>query len=212
MKKSLLPVAFAAALAAGMLSACVEMAAVGVGAAVLSSQDRRTTGTQVEDEGIELRVTNRVSERFGDKVHINVISYNRSILITGEVPDDKVKAEIERIALGVPNVRGVTNDLQVAGVSSLTSRASDATITGKVKARFLDGQRFSPLHVKVVTEASVVYLMGIVTESEATAAVELARTTGGVRKVVKLFEYCKPTDAVCQPGDKPKGEEPARKK
>jgi osmotically-inducible protein OsmY len=211
MKKTSLLIAIAAPLVAGALSGCVGVAAVGVGAAALSAVDRRTTGTQVEDEGIELRVTNRISERLGDKVHVNVTSYNRNVLLTGEVPDEKAKAEIEKIALGMANARGVTNELQVAGGSSLTSRASDATITGKVKARFLDANKFNVLSVKVVTEASVVYLLGIVTEQEAADAVEIARTTGGVRKVVKVFEYCKPTDAVCAPSAaKPKTEEPKK--
>ena len=187
------------ALLAVSLQGCIEMAVVGAGAAALSVVDRRATGAQIDDEGIELRATNRVSERFGDKVHVNITSFNRSVLVTGEVPDAKAKAEIEKIISGTANVRGVTNDLQVAGGSSLSSRASDATITGKVKARFLDANRFNTLLVKVVTEASVVYLMGIVTESEAAAATDVARTTGGVRKVVKVFEYCKPTDAVCAP-------------
>jgi osmotically-inducible protein OsmY len=196
-------------LAAGALSGCVGVAAVGVGTAVVSSVDRRTTGTQVEDEGIELRVTNRIAGRFGDKVHVNVTSYNRNVLLTGEVPDGQAKAEIEKIVLGVANTRSVTNELQVAGGSSLTSRANDAAITGKVKARFLDANRFNVLSVKVVTEASVVYLLGIVTEQEAADAVEIARTTGGVRKVVKVFEYCKPADAICAPpaSAKPKAEE-----
>ena len=181
------------------LQGCIEMAVVGAGAAALSAVDRRSTGAQVDDEGIELRATNRVSERFGDKVHVNITSFNRSVLVTGEVPDAKAKAEIEKIISGTVNVRSVTNDLQVVGGTSLSSRASDATTTGKVKARFLDANRFNPLLVKVITEAAVVYLMGIVTESEAAAAVDVARTTGGVRKVVKVFEYCKPTDAVCAP-------------
>ncbi|MEK6244150.1 MAG: BON domain-containing protein [Pseudomonadota bacterium] len=191
------------------LQGCIEMAVVGVGAVLLGIEDRRTAGTMVEDEGIELRATNRVSERFGDKVHVNITSYNRSVLVTGEVPDEKTKVEIEKIVIGAPNVRSVTNDLQVAGGSALSSRASDATITGKVKARFVDANRFNALLVKVVTEASVVYLMGIVTESEAAAAVEVARTTGGVRKVVKVFEYCKPTDAICAPS-RPRAEEPKK--
>jgi osmotically-inducible protein OsmY len=209
MKKNLLLIAFAVPLVGSTLSGCIGVAAVGVGTAVVSSVDRRTTGTQVEDEGIELRVTNRIAERFGDKVHTNVTSYNRNVLLTGEVPDEKAKAEIEKITLGVANARGVTNELQVAGGSSLTSRASDATITGKVKARFLDANKFNVLSIKVVTEASVVYLLGIVTEREAADAVEIARTTGGVRKVVKVFEYCKPADAICAPPApaKPKAEE-----
>ena len=191
------------------LQGCIEMAVVGAGTAVLSAVDRRTTGVQVDDEGIELRSTNRVSERFGDKVHVNITSYNRSVLVTGEVPDAATKAEIEKLIQVVPSVRGVTNDLQVAGGASLTSRASDATITGKVKARLFDSGKLNPIHVKVITEASVVYLLGIVTEAEANVAVEVARTTGGVRKVVKVFDYCKPTDAVCAP-PKPKAEEPKK--
>ena len=206
MKKTSLLIALAAPLIAGTLSGCLGVAAVGVGTAVISAVDRRTTGAQVDDEGIELRASNRVNERFGDKVHVNITSYNRSVLITGEVPDQNAKSEIEKIVSGTVNVRSVTNDLQVADGASLSSRASDATITGKVKARFVDANTFNAFQVKVVTEASVVYLMGIVTESEAAAAVEVARTTGGVRKVVKVFEYCKPTDAVCAPA-KPKAEE-----
>lgn len=192
------------------LQGCIEMAVVGLGAAAFSAADRRTTGAQVEDEGIELRVTNRISERFGDRVHVNVTSYNRSVLLTGEVPDEKTKAEVEKIVLSLANARSATNDLQVAGGSSLSSRASDATITGKVKARFLDANRFNVLNVKVVTEASVVYLLGIVTEQEAADAVEVTRTTGGVRKVVKVFEYCKSSDAICAPRTRPKAEEPKK--
>jgi osmotically-inducible protein OsmY len=191
-------------LLAAALAGCVEMAAVGVGAAVVSAVDRRTTGAQIDDEGIELRSTNRISERFGDRVHVNVTSFNRHALITGEVADDKTKAEIEKIVLGVPNARAVTNDLRVAAKTTLENRANDAGITGKVKARFLDAGKFSAVHIKVVTEASVVYLMGVVTEQEAADAVEIARTTGGVRKVVKLFDYCKPTDAACAPREQRK--------
>lgn len=211
MKKTRLPLLLVVPLIAMLLQGCIEMAAVGVGAAALSVVDRRTTGTQVEDEGIELRASNRISERFGDKVHVNVTSFNRSVLLTGEAPDAKARVEIEKIVLGLPSVRGVTNDVQVAGITSYTARASDATITGKVKARFVDAGKFNALHVKVVTEVSVVYLLGIVTESEAAAAVEIARTTGGVRKVVKVFDYCKPADPVCAPRDKPKAEEPKKK-
>ena len=190
-----------------VLSGCVGVAAVGIGTAALSFEDRRTAGTQVEDEGIELRASNRIGERFADRVHVNITAFNRAVLLTGEVPDAAAKAEIEKIAFGIQNVRGVTNDIQVAGGSSLTSRASDATITGKVKARMLDSGKLNPIHVKVVTEAGVVYLLGLVTEGEAADAVEIARTTGGVRKVVKVFDYCKPTDAVCLPREQPKAED-----
>lgn len=212
MKKSRFSWLLILPLLAVFLQGCIEMAVVGMGTAAISAVDRRTTGVQVDDEGIELRATNRVSERFGDKVHVNITSYNRNVLVTGEVPDAKAKAEIEKLVQGVPNVRGVTNDLQVAGAASLSSRASDATITGKVKARLFDSGKLNPIHVKVITESSVVYLLGIVTETEANDAVEVARTTGGVRKVVKVFDYCKPTDAICARGDKPKpkAEEPKK--
>ena len=189
---------------AGTLAGC-ELAVIGAGgAAITSAQDRRTTGAQVDDEGIELRASNHIGSRWGDKVHVNVTSYNRTVLLTGEVPDGTVKSEIGRLVLGLPNVRGAINELQIAGISSLPSRTNDAYITSKVKARFLDANRFNPIHVKVVTEAGVVYLLGIVTEQEAADAVEIARTTSGVRKVIKIFEYCKPTDEVCRPPAKAK--------
>jgi len=193
--RSLLLVSFAVL----ALQGCIEMAAVGVGAGVMSAVDRRTTGAQVDDEGIELRSNNRISERFGDRVHVNVTSFNRSVLITGEAPDAKTKDEIEKIVAAVPNARAVTNELTLTGNSTLSNRANDASITGKVKARYLDAGKFNPLHVKVVTERSIVYLLGVVTEQEAADAVEIARTTGGVRKVVKIFDYCKPSDAACAP-------------
>ena len=171
----------------------------GAASAVTSLEDRRSTGAQIDDESIEIRATNRVNDRFGDRVHVNVTSYNRIALVTGEVPDERARQEAEKIVLAVPNVRGVTNDLQIAGVSSLGSRANDSYLTTKVRGRLLDTKRISPVHVKVVSEAGVVYLMGIVTEPEADEAVEIARTTGGVRKVVKVFEYCKPGDERCPP-------------
>lgn len=189
----------AALAASALLQGCLEMAVVGAGAGVVSAVDRRTTGTQIEDEGIELRVANRIGERFGDRAHVNVTTFNRSVLLTGEVPDAAAKSEVEHIARGVPNVRGVTNEVQVAGVSAYSARASDSTITGKVKARFLDSNKFNPIHVKVVTEAGVVYLLGLVTDREAADATEIARTTSGVRKVVKVLEYCKTTDEACRP-------------
>jgi osmotically-inducible protein OsmY len=204
---------FPALLLSGLLAlqGCVPVAMVGAGAgAAIGYEDRRTAGTMVEDEGIELRASNRISERFGDKVHVDITSYNRSVLLTGEVPDEKTKEEIEKIAQAVSTVRGITSDLQVGPPSSYSARANDAAITGKVKARFIDAGKFSAIHVKVVTEASVVYLLGWVTETEANDAVEIARTTGGVRKVVKVFEYCKPTDPACAPRGKPKAEEPKK--
>lgn len=198
-------VALCAPLLAGLLGGCVEMAAVGVGASVVSAVDRRTTGAQVEDEGIELRAANRINERFSDRAHISVTSYNRSVLLTGEAADARAKDDIEKIVTGLQNVRTVSNEIQIAGTSAYSTRAADATITGKVKARFLDANRFNPVHVKVVTEAGVVYLLGIVTEKEAADATQVARTTGGVRKVVKVFEYCKLSDEACRPREQAAG-------
>jgi len=198
MKQLVLPAAIAAA--ALVMQGCVPVVIGAGGAAAYSSlEDRRTTGTQIDDESIEVRAGNRVSDRFGGRVHINVTSYNRNALITGEVPDEATKAEAEKIVRAVPTVRDVTNDLQVAGISSYGGRANDSYLTSKVRGRLLDTKRVSPVHLKVVTEAGVVYLMGMVTEPEADEAVDIARNTGGVRKVVKVFEYCKPSDALCQP-------------
>jgi osmotically-inducible protein OsmY len=194
-----------------VLQGCMEMALVGAGAAVIAFEDRRTTGAQLEDRGIELRTGNRVDDRYGDRVHVNVTSYNRYVLLTGEVHEEAARTEIEKLARGVPNVLGVTNDLQVAGRSSMGSRSNDAYLTSKVKTRFLDSGKFNAIHVKVVTEAGVAYLLGLVTEKEAEDAVEIARTTGGVRKVVKMFEYCRPEDEACRPRPKPVGEEPRAK-
>lgn len=160
-----------------------------VATGVMLVEDRRTVGTVTEDQGIEFKASSRIGERFKDGVHINVTSYNRMVLLTGEVPDAKAKADIERIARGVENVRGVYNELAVAGVSSLTTRTNDSILTSKVKARFVDAQKFNPLHVKVVTENSVVYLIGLVKKQEANDATEIARTTSGVQKVVRVFEY-----------------------
>lgn len=199
-----------ALLPALVLQGCLGVAVVGAGSAAISASDRRTTGVQIEDERIELVSSNRFGEKFGDKAHINITSYNRNVLLTGEVADAASKEEVEKLVRGVPNVRGITNDLQVGPLATLSSRAGDAGTTGKVKARFVDANKFNVVHVKVVTEASVVYLLGIVTEAEANDAVEVARTTGGVRKVVKVFEYCKPTDPACAPRDKPKAEEPKK--
>lgn len=172
-----------------LLTGCPAVVATGVGAGVVAAEDRRTLATQAEDEGIELKTVNRVSEAHKDGVHLNVTSFNRMVLLTGEVPNDKAKQNIERIARSVENVRGVQNELTVGPPTSLSTRANDTYITSKVKARFVDAQRFSAVHVKVVTENGVAYLMGLVKRQEAKDAVEVARTTQGVKTVVTVFEY-----------------------
>lgn len=171
-----------------LLAGCFGAAAVGVGAGALIYADRRQAETIMTDEGIEIRAANRIRERFGDRVNVGVTSYNRTVLLTGQVPDAAAKAEIEQLVSGVPNVKALSNELQVAGISSLSSRSNDVYLTSKVKARFVDASRFAANHVKVVTENGVVYLMGLVTQRESVAAVEIARTTGGVMKVVRVFE------------------------
>ncbi|MBX9906161.1 MAG: BON domain-containing protein [Burkholderiales bacterium] len=172
-----------------ILSGCMAVAVGGAAATgVLIAEDRRTVGTITEDQGIELKAANRIEEKVKD-AHINVTSYNRMVLLTGEVPTETARADAERIARAVENVRSVFNELQVAGNTAMQSRTNDAVITSKVKARFVDARKFSPVHVKVVTENSVVYLMGMVKKQEAADATEVARTTGGVTKVVRVFEY-----------------------
>ena len=171
------------------ISGCAAVAiGSGVAAGAVVAQDRRTLGTITEDEGIELKVANRLGQKHGDG-HLNVTSYNRSVLLTGEITSEAAKTDAERIARAVENVRDVFNELQVSGNSSLQARTNDTVLTSKVKARFVDAGKFSPLHVKVVTENGVVYLMGLVRRAEAAEATEVARTTGGVRKVVRVFEY-----------------------
>jgi osmotically-inducible protein OsmY len=173
-----------------LIHGCAPLIAGGAAATgIVVAQDRRTVGTLTEDEGIELKAAGRIGERFKDGVHVNVTSYNRMVLLTGEVPDAAARTEVERIAWAVENVRGVYNEMAIAGVSSYTVRSNDTIITSKVKTRFLDGQKFNPLHVKVVTENSIVYLMGLVRKQEASDATEIARTTSGVQKVVRVFEY-----------------------
>ena len=186
------------ALAAMLLLAGCPAAIIGGGAVAYGTiEDRRTSGTMIDDDGIESRVSRSVRDRYGENTHVNVTSFNRSVLLTGEVPEDSRRAEIEKLAQGAGNVRNVTNELQVGTPSSFGARSNDSYITTKVKGRLLDSNKVNPIHVKVVTEAGVVYLMGIVTEQEAADAVDVARNTGGVVKVVRIFDLCKPGDGVC---------------
>ena len=171
-----------------LLYGCAAAVIGGAGTAVLVGEDRRTVGTVAEDEGIELKASSRIRERFKDP-HVSVTSYNRMVLLTGEAPDAATRNGVEKIARAVENVRAVHNEIAVSGNTALSARANDSYLTSKVKARFIDQQKFNVLHVKVVTEANVVYLLGLVKRKEADDATEIARTTGGVQKVVKLFEY-----------------------
>lgn len=173
-------------------SGCALLVAAGVatvGTGVAVSQDRRTGGMLVEDQNIESKSNRRISEKMGDNAHVNVTSFNRNVLLTGEVSSESARKEIEQAVKSVEHVRNVVNEIAVTPVSSFTSRSNDALITSKVKGRFMDGGKFQINHVKVITEDSVVYLLGIVNTDEAGSAVDIARSTNGVRKVVKVFEY-----------------------
>jgi osmotically-inducible protein OsmY len=170
-----------------LLQACVPLVAAGAGATALMAQDRRTTGIYVEDENIEIKCLGRLHDIRG--IHVSATSFNRRVLLTGEVPDEATKKRVQEAIRTIPSVREVVDETQIAGASSLASRGNDALITSNVKARMLKDPRFSATQVKVVTEAGVVYLMGLVTHAEADAAAEVARTTSGVARVVKEFEY-----------------------
>ncbi|OYY94992.1 MAG: hypothetical protein B7Y41_05415 [Hydrogenophilales bacterium 28-61-23] len=171
------------------MSGCAPMIAGGFGVGVLMAEDRRTAGTYVLDEEIELKVANRIHENHGTKTHISVTSHNRRVLLTGQAPDAAIQAQVADIARAAPNVREVQNEVAIAGPTTFFARSNDGFITAKVKARFLDNKQFNAHHVKVVTEAGTVFLMGLVKREEGNAAAEIAARTGGVSKVVKVFEY-----------------------
>lgn len=173
------------------LAGCVPMFAIGTaaGTGTYISEDRRTSGMFIEDEGIELKGSRRIYQQFGNTVHINVTSYNRIVLLTGEAPNATIKADIEKLMMGVDNVRKIYNEIAVAGNTSLASRSNDTLITSTVKTRFLAERKFQINHVKIVTENKVVYLLGVVTRQEADNAARIASSTAGVGKVVKVFEY-----------------------
>lgn len=176
------------AILAPSLAGCFGAIAVGAGAGTLMLADRRISETYLADEGIEIRAANRIREQYGDKVHVNVTSYNRTVLLTGEVPDAPTKEAVEKLVSSVNEIRRMTNELSISGNSSFSARSNDTYLTSKVKARFLDAARFPINVIKVVTENGGVYLMGLVTQAEADAAVEIARTTGGVLRVIRVFE------------------------
>lgn len=172
-----------------VLQGCFPVVAGGVGAGVTMATDRRTSGIYIEDQAIELKAQSRVSDKLKDQVHLNVTSFNLAALMTGEAPNEALRTEAENLVKTTPNVRQVFNEMAIAPASGFGARSNDSYITTKVKARMVDANKFNANHVKVVTEASTVFLMGMVTRKEAEDATEIARTTSGVMKVVKLFEY-----------------------
>ena len=170
------------------LSACAPMMMGGAVMGTLIATDRRTSGMQVEDEGIELKGASRIRESLGERGHVNVSSYNRQVLLTGEVPSAQDKQAVEQILSKVENVRSVVNELGVLENSTLSQRSSDALVTGKVKASMVDAQDLFANSFKVVTERGTTYLMGRVTQREANRATDLVRSIEGVKKVVRVVE------------------------
>jgi osmotically-inducible protein OsmY len=186
--RKLLSVILAGAALGAALSACAPMVMGGAVMGSLVATDRRTSGAQLEDEGIELRAASRIRDNLGERGHVNVNSYNRRVLVTGEVPSAQDKQLVEQIVTRVDNVQSVVNELAVLGNATLTQRSSDTLVTGRVKAAMVDARDIFANAYKVVTERGTTYLMGRVTQREADRATEIARSTPGVQKVVRVFE------------------------
>lgn len=171
-----------------VVSACAPLIVGGAMTGAIVATDRRTSGAQVEDQGIELRASNRLREQIGQRGNVSVTSYNRQVLLTGEVASEQDKALAETVVAGVENVRSIVNELGVLGASSLTQRSSDTLITGRVKAAMIDARDLSASAIKVVTTRGTVYLMGRLTQREADRATEITRNTQGVQRVVRVLE------------------------
>ena len=180
--------ALTATLLTGTLSACVPLVMGGAVVTGMAMVDRRSSGAQLDDEAIELRTSNRMLQAFGERVHINATSYNRQLLLTGEVPTEQDKQLAEKVVSGVENVRNVVNELAVLGNSTLSQRSSDALVTSRVKANLIDAKDLFANAFKVTTERGTVYLMGRVTQREANRATEVVSETSGVLRVVRILE------------------------
>lgn len=172
-----------------LLSACVPAVIVtGAAVGVVSYHDRRSTGTQADDETTEWRARNRLPAIWRERGNVNFTAYNRRVLVSGEVPDEGAREEIGALAAALDGVQKVYNELRIGPVSTVGERADDVLLSSRIKARLLDQKIVSSNHVKPVSERGVVFLMGIVSEAEAQAAIDVVRTTAGVLKVVSLFE------------------------
>ena len=177
-----------ATLAATTLGGCAALVVGGAVGTALMASDRRTSGVQLEDQTIEIKAGNRVREAVGERGHVSATSYSRTLLLTGEVPSEADRSAIEQTVSRIENVRATVNELAVMGSSSLTARSNDAILTSKVKASYVDAKDLQANAIKVVTERGTVFLMGRVTEREASRASDLARGVSGVQKVVRVFE------------------------
>ena len=188
MKTKLQKCLLAAVLGTSLLSGCAPLVVGGAVVGGMVAVDRRTSGTQLEVENIELKVASAVNKELGERVHLNVTSYNRRVLLTGEVRTEADRSRATLLAQSQENVREVINDLALGAPSSISQRTKDAVTTGQIKASFVDAKDLQSNAVKVVTERGVVYLMGRVTAREAQRATDVARGTSGVAKVVRVFE------------------------
>lgn len=172
----------------GGLGACAPIIVGGAVMGSLMATDRRTSGTQVEDEGIELKAASRIREKLGERVHVNVTSYNRQVLLTGEAPSAQDKQLVEQVVSKVENVRAVVNEIGVEAITTFSQRSSDALITGRIKAALVDSKDLFANSFKVVTERGTTYLMGRVTQREANRTTDIVRGIDNVRKVVRMLE------------------------
>jgi len=175
---------------APLLQGCPAVLVAGVGTAAVVADDRRTTGVFVEDQNIELKVANEIGKKYGmtNGVDVRGTSFNRFVLLNGEVPNEEIRNDIGAIAAAVENVRNVQNEIQVGPPTTTQQKAADSATTSKVKTNLLKSRDIQTNHVKVLTRDNVVYLMGLLSSEEADTATEIARTTGGVEKVVRVFE------------------------
>jgi osmotically-inducible protein OsmY len=188
-RASLLVTAFTIALATMLLGGCLPLIAVGAAGVAMVATDPRSSGAQFDDQSVEFKLTTTVGSKWGADVHLNVTSYNGNVLLSGEAPTAEIRREIVRLAQSTDRARNVYDELVVGPTTDLGARSNDTYITSKVKTRLLDAESVKGLYVKVVTERRVVYLMGIVPREQAATAANVAATTDGVARVVKLFEY-----------------------
>ena len=189
MKSTFRLVALLVALAPFLQSCIPLLIGAGVGAGVMMAEDRRTSATVLEDQTIEIRARNRITEKYAEQVNISVTSFNRFVMLSGQAPTEEIRQDVSVLVLEVPNVRNVQNEIVVGGNSSATSRASDALLTSRVKGRLAQNKDVGASHVKVVSENGTVFLLGLVTRAEGESASQTAATTGGAQRVVKVFEY-----------------------
>jgi osmotically-inducible protein OsmY len=183
-------------LLAGVLSVsgCFPLMLGGAVTGAMVATDRRTSGTVVEDNTIQIKASNRIDDALGERVHINTTSYNRQLLLTGEVPSEQDKQLAEKVVSGVENLRGVVNELAVLGNATLTQRSSDALVTSRVKGNLIDAKDLFANAFKVTTERGTVYLMGRVTQRESNRATEVVSGTSGVQRVVRILEIISEED------------------